>query len=178
MTEHYRPAWLILKASMIKRKLAYRLYLATIRFEGMVWLKLRRKLLNLPGVNIFAYAFVEGAPKVGRSVSFNRNCFIDATGGLTIGSHVGVGHAATILSSEHGEGGIIQFQPMILRPTIIGDNCRIGARAIILAGVSLPEGTIVAAGSVVTKSFSESYCTIAGNPAKIIARRQAIQTTA
>lgn len=160
---------------MLKRKLAYRLYLATIRFEGMAWLKIRRKLLNLPGANIFANAYVQGTPKVGHSVSFNRNCFIDATGGLTIGNHVSIGHSVTILSSEHGSDGIIQHQPMIFTPTTIHDNCRIGAHSIILAGVSLAEGTIVAAGSVVTKSFREPYCNIAGNPAKIIARRQAFR---
>ena len=50
----------------------------------------------------------------------------------------------------------------------IGDNCFIGRGAHLLLGVSLADNIIVAAGSVVTKSFSESRIIIAGNPAKKI----------
>jgi acetyltransferase-like isoleucine patch superfamily enzyme len=50
----------------------------------------------------------------------------------------------------------------------IGKNSWIGANAIILPGVRLGEHTIVGAGSIVTKSFSEGNCVIGGNPAKII----------
>jgi len=50
----------------------------------------------------------------------------------------------------------------------IGDYCWIGANAVILLGVHLGPHTIVGAGSIVTKSFPEGYCVIAGNPAKII----------
>lgn len=50
----------------------------------------------------------------------------------------------------------------------IGDNCFIGNRVILLYGVSIPSNTIVAAGSVVTKSISEAGCIIAGNPARVV----------
>lgn len=50
----------------------------------------------------------------------------------------------------------------------IGNNCFIGERAILLYGVSIPNNTIVAAGSVVTKSISEERKIIGGNPANII----------
>lgn len=52
----------------------------------------------------------------------------------------------------------------------VGNNCFIGNRTIVIYGVSIPDDTIVAAGSVVTKSFTESGCIIGGNPAKIIGR--------
>lgn len=51
---------------------------------------------------------------------------------------------------------------------IIGEKCWIGMNAVILPGVKLGNQTIVGAGSVVTKSFSEGNVIIAGNPAKII----------
>lgn len=54
------------------------------------------------------------------------------------------------------------------RDVIIGEKCWIGMNAVILPGVTLGVGTIVGAGSVVTKSFPEGYCVIAGNPAKKI----------
>lgn len=50
----------------------------------------------------------------------------------------------------------------------IGNNCWIGMNSVLLPGVTLGEHTIVGAGSVVTKSFPEGNCVIAGNPAKII----------
>ncbi|HTB53346.1 MAG TPA: acyltransferase [Ferruginibacter sp.] len=49
----------------------------------------------------------------------------------------------------------------------IGNSCWIGLRSIIMKGVFLSEGTIVASGSVVTKS-TEPYTIIGGNPAKFI----------
>lgn len=51
---------------------------------------------------------------------------------------------------------------------VIGDNCFIGERSTIMYGCELANNTIVAAGSVVTKSFSTPYTIIGGNPAKII----------
>lgn len=50
----------------------------------------------------------------------------------------------------------------------IGNNCFIGERAILMYGVSIPNNTIVAAGSVVTKSISEERVILGGNPAKVI----------
>lgn len=52
----------------------------------------------------------------------------------------------------------------------IGDNCFIGNRAILLYGVNIPNYTIVAAGSVVTKSIEESGCIVGGNPARVIGK--------
>ena len=54
------------------------------------------------------------------------------------------------------------------KDVVIGDNCWIGMNSVILPGVTLGNGVIVGAGSVVTKSFEEERCVVAGNPAKII----------
>ncbi len=51
---------------------------------------------------------------------------------------------------------------------IIGNNCFIGENSTLLYGVELADNIIVAAGSVVTKSFKESNVIIGGNPARII----------
>jgi len=54
------------------------------------------------------------------------------------------------------------------KDVILGKKCWIGMNSVILPGVELGDHTIVGAGSVVTKSFPEGNCVIAGNPAKII----------
>ncbi len=54
------------------------------------------------------------------------------------------------------------------KDVILGKSCWIGMNSIILPGVVLGDHTIVGAGSVVTKSFTEGYCVIAGNPARLI----------
>lgn len=50
----------------------------------------------------------------------------------------------------------------------IGKHSWIGYGAIILKNVNIADNTIIASGSVVTKSVNEQYCVIAGNPAKIV----------
>ena len=52
-------------------------------------------------------------------------------------------------------------------PITIGDRVWIGCRAIILAGVTIGEGSVVAAGSVVTRDVPPGTL-VAGNPAKVI----------
>jgi len=54
------------------------------------------------------------------------------------------------------------------KDVIIGEQCWIGMNAVILPGVVLGPHTVVGAGSIVTKSFPDGYCVIAGNPAKTI----------
>jgi acetyltransferase-like isoleucine patch superfamily enzyme len=50
----------------------------------------------------------------------------------------------------------------------IGENCWIGMNTVVLPGVMLGTRTIVGAGSVVTKSFPQGHCIVAGNPARLI----------
>ena len=54
------------------------------------------------------------------------------------------------------------------RDVVIGERSWIGMNSVILPGVTLGPHTIVGAGSIVTKSFPEGNCVIAGNPAKKI----------
>ena len=56
----------------------------------------------------------------------------------------------------------------------IGNDVWIGARSIILPGVTIGDGAVIAAGSIVTKDV-ESYAVVGGNPAKIIKYRSKIK---
>lgn len=148
----------------------------------MSWLPIRRWIVNhLLGrkhrqLNIFADVFLEGIEglTLGDNLSINRGCNLSAAGGLTIGDDVSIGHDTSIMTTEHGfsDSSVpIKMQPPENRPVVIGGNVWIGAKVCILAGVSLPSGTIVGAGSVVKHSITDENCTIAGVPAKIIRRR-------
>ncbi|MEA3423389.1 MAG: DapH/DapD/GlmU-related protein, partial [Bacillota bacterium] len=66
--------------------------------------------------------------------------------------------------------------PMIMQgdsepaPVVIEDDVWIGARTVILPGVVIHEGSIIAAGSIVTKDV-QAYSIVGGNPAKLIKMR-------
>jgi acetyltransferase-like isoleucine patch superfamily enzyme len=55
-------------------------------------------------------------------------------------------------------------------PIVLEDDVWVGTNAMILSGVKLAQGTVVAAGSIVTKS-TEPYSIVGGNPARIIKKR-------
>ncbi len=98
-------------------------------------------------------------------LGYMPGCYIQAINGIEIGKNVRIGPSVKIISANHD---ILNFNAHILNsPIIIGDNCWIGAGAIILPGVHLGNHVIVGAGSVVTKTFPDN-CMIGGNPAKII----------
>lgn len=94
-----------------------------------------------------------------------------------IGSDVMMGPYAFIISASHSTANLqvpMRLQGMQkARPVIIGDDVWIGAHVIILPGVNIGSHSIIAAGSVVTKSFP-SYSLIAGNPAQLKRLRNAI----
>ncbi len=94
------------------------------------------------------------------------NYFQAAGGKMIIGKGTYIAPNVGIITENHdlsdpekrGEG----------KDVIIGRKCWIGMNSVILPGVELGEHTVVGAGSVVTKSFKEGYCVIAGNPARLI----------
>ncbi|CAI0925785.1 Chloramphenicol acetyltransferase [Serratia quinivorans] len=73
------------------------------------------------------------------------------------------------------ESILASYQPR--GDTRLGDGCWIGMRAMLMPGVSIGEGAIVAAGSIVTKDV-EPYTIVGGNPARPIKLRFSPQTIA
>lgn len=101
----------------------------------------------------------------GSRVGHRPNCIIQGRGKVFIGDYVEIGPNSVIISGNHS---LTNQNDVIRKETIIGDNCWIASSCVILAGVVLGPRTVVGAGSVVTKSFPEGYCVIAGNPAKVV----------
>ena len=103
------------------------------------------------------------------NIVLGENIFINAQGGVEIGSGTITGPDVMIFSVNHiYDSEILPFaEELSLKPVVIGENCWIGARVFICPGVSIGEGSVVAANSVVTKNFPPCSV-IGGNPAKLI----------
>ncbi len=91
-------------------------------------------------------------------------------GGIQIGNHVDIASEVMIWTSQHDIRDP-QFKA-IEKPVVIEDYVFIGPRAIILPGISIGKGAVVAAGAVVTKDV-EPLSIVAGTPAKEIGKRDA-----
>lgn len=104
---------------------------------------------------------------VGKNVKLTQRggCYIQGWGKVFIGDYVEITQNCIIISSNHK---LTNQAENVFKETIIGDHCWIASNSLIMAGVVLGPRTVVAAGSVVTKSFPEGYVLIGGNPAKVI----------
>lgn len=102
---------------------------------------------------------------IGTSPGMCPGCYIQGQGEIEIGDYSILAPGVGIISANHD---LYDTKSYIKGKVKIGRYCWIGMNAVILPNVELGDHTIVGAGSIVTKSFPEGYCVIAGNPAKII----------
>lgn len=105
--------------------------------------------------------------RIGNSNYFNRNVMIDACGLIEIGDRNMIGPDVYMTDSNHkfGDGLSPADLSMDQGTIVIGNRCWIGAKAIILKGVRLGDGCVVAAGAVVTRSV-EAGTVVGGVPAR------------
>ena len=85
-------------------------------------------------------------------------------GHITIGKGTWIASNVSIITTNHSIRNPDEHDEP--RDVIIGEKCWIGVNSVILPGVELGFHTVVGAGSIVTKSFTEGNCVIAGNPAR------------
>jgi acetyltransferase-like isoleucine patch superfamily enzyme len=103
---------------------------------------------------------------VGINAAIGRpGTYIQGKAEVYFGNYVQLAPNVGVLSSNHD---LYDQRKSFDEKVVIGDYSWVGMNSVILPGVKLGTRTIVAAGSVVTKSFPEGYCVIAGSPAKII----------
>lgn len=113
--------------------------------------------------------------------------FVGAPEKVTIGKFVQIAHGVQIITSSanhqmdgfstypfvtFGEPWASSYQAQwpAARNTVIGNDVWIGHEAVIMPGVTIGDGAIIATRSVVTKDV-EPYSTVGGNPAKLIRKR-------
>ncbi|MDE6478924.1 MAG: acyltransferase [Muribaculaceae bacterium] len=111
---------------------------------------------------------------IGDYCHIGSNSHITAVSGIYLGNNVLTGKSILITDNAHGLTDLESLcTPPLLRPLIskgpvrIGDNVWIGEKACILPGVTIGEGSIIAANSVVTHDVPP-YCIVAGVPSKVI----------
>lgn len=119
-------------------------------------------------VHMWAGFFNPGEIEIGEDTIVGDHAFLDGRAPLKIGNHVDIASSVQIYNSQHDidaeDFGAIE------KPVEIGDYVFIGPRAIILPGIKIGKGAVVAAGAVVTENIPE-FEVWGGVPAKFIRKR-------
>jgi acetyltransferase-like isoleucine patch superfamily enzyme len=106
----------------------------------------------------------------GSNVSIHPMSYIDATGGLTIGSDVAIAHSTTIMTTEHDysqRGRSTNDVPGTSARVTIGNDVWIGCGVRVLAGVTIGDHVVIGAGAIVTKDIPPNSLAV-GVPARVI----------
>lgn len=113
---------------------------------------------------------------IGNNCLFRQNAHITATNGITIGNHLLTGTNVFISDNSHGETitdrDLLETppgeRPLHSKGTVsIGDNVWLGNNVCVMPGVTIGDGAIIGANSVVTHSIPAG-CVAAGIPARVI----------
>ena len=134
-------------------------------------LYLRIFMINIPlssSIHRYCRFFHIGKFVIGNNSVINFGCYLDNRRGIVIGNNVGIAHNTKIYTLGHDinsrdfktKGGRVKIE----------DNVFIFSNVLVMPGVTIHEGAIVLAGSVVTKDVP-AYTVVGGNPAKYIKKR-------
>ena len=174
-----------LTSAQAQRKVINRLYNYVLDFELMVlrWVGhvpshlLRKLFYRLAGVKIgkgstihmWANFFEPNGIIIGTDTIIGDHVFLDGRAPLVIGSHVDIASSVMIYNSEHDlENSDFSARTALVE---ICDYAFIGPRAIILPGVKIGKGAVIAAGAVVAGDVSD-FTIVGGVPAKVIGERK------
>ena len=126
--------------------------------------------VNLYGCSIGANTFIGPFCEIQKNVNIGSHCKIQSHSFIcefvTIGSNCFIGHGVIFINDLFQDGGPAGGDQTKWKATKIGSNVSIGSNATILP-ISICDGVVIGAGSVVTKDITEKGI-YAGNPAKKI----------
>lgn len=111
--------------------------------------------------------------KIGNNVGMGEYAYLGGAGGLEIGDESIIGQYFSCHPENHIAADLsiaIRHQGVTRKGIKIGKNCWIGSKVTILDGVQIGDGSIIAAGAVVNRSFPENSI-IGGIPAKLLKTR-------
>ncbi len=142
--------------------------------------RLRRYLLRLAGFSIGSGTVILGSPTivgarplhqhlvVGEDCYLGLGCFFDLADHIVIGDRTTLAPQVMLLTGTHEIGsGIARRGPLLTRPVTIGSGVWLGARSIVLPGVNIGDGAVVAAGAVATEDVAANSV-VGGVPARLI----------
>jgi acetyltransferase-like isoleucine patch superfamily enzyme len=128
--------------------------------------------------NVIFRAIEHGRIQIGNDVFISDYSTIRASdySSVVVGDNTMIAQSVKLISTNHAyikKDILIKDQHIIdeKKGIVIGSDCWIGAGTVILPGVSLGNGVVIGANSVVTKNIP-SYAVAAGNPAKVFKFRQ------
>jgi len=120
---------------------------------------------------------LDGSTRLGRisvadHVFIGERTSIVSYESISIGRLTMISHGCSLIDSNHGTkvGTPMREQPGFPAPVVIGEDCWLGAGVIVLPGVTIGNGTIVGAGSVVTRTLPANVMA-AGVPARVVRPR-------
>ncbi len=132
--------------------------------------------INLYGCTIGDGTKIGPFVEIQKNVTIGRNCKIQShtfvCEGVTIEDEVFVGHGVMFTNDLYPQattdsGGLQTEADWQVIPTIIKTRASLGSNATILCGITIGEGAVIGAGSVVTKDVAPNTI-VAGNPARIL----------
>lgn len=112
---------------------------------------------------------------VGDHSNIGPYCYIGCSGGIRIGANVMMSPRVSLYAENHNFSDTaipMKEQGVSRAPIVIEDDCWIASHAVVLAGVTIGRGSIIAAGSVVTRDVPP-YSIVAGSPARVLRSRLA-----
>src|SRR4030042_271081 len=116
------------------------------------------------GHNTILKGYFKNEMVIKKNTWIGQCCFFHSAGGLEIGEAVGIGPYVKIITSAHSDSSIdipVLFHPLKFDKVLLKNGCDIGIGAIILPGVTIGEGTIIGAGSVVVENIPD-FCIAVG----------------
>jgi len=150
------------------------------KIVSRILLHILKPLFSKCGKNVLFFPndhFSYKTISIGNDVFIGPGAHFSSIKSITIGNKVLFGPNVTIIGGDHNTSKIGQFMfdvdeklPENDLPILIKDDVWIGAGAIILKGVTIEEGSIVAAGSLVNKHVPP-YSVVGGVPAKVLKER-------
>ena len=125
---------------------------------------------------IGTFVEIQAGASIGRRVKISSHTFICE--GVTIEDYVFIGHGVMFINDAYPraanpDGTLQTPADWVCVPTLIRKGASVGSNATILCGVTVGEGAIVGAGSVVTKDVPP-YTIVAGNPARVLRKIQPV----
>lgn len=155
-------------AALLPEQAASRARTALLRLAGF---RIGRGALLFGRCTITGVGPIRDRLHIGADALINAGCRFELNDHITIGERVSIGHDVMLLTMTHRIGGVERRAGAnVTAPISIGEGTWIGSRSVILPGVTIGAGAVVAAGSVVAKDVP-AHCLVSGVPAVVAVKR-------